>query len=1310
MHTLNFDKLLQNHITILWGNPGIGKTFQLKNYHQKHKNKSLYIHFTDFATKIKENLDVSIDVVLLDSLDELLGQYSQEDIAGMLIKYIQKCTKINTKIKFIFSSRAGSYITIAKELALRFNDLHIIEFPSYNPSKQTFENIINHRISVIIGEPASGKTFQLREYAKDNQKSYFVELVTIEDEIEIQKNIDIVLLDSIDEALIDYSNFKKLNSKLVKYINLCRSVNPQVKFVISCRALEWKEYFAQALENIDDDMKIYDILPLDEKDVNELLTNRKISQEEFWEFIKENHIEALLKNIMVLFHIVNKFTVYKKSSLSYIDIYKDIIKEHISKKGEDREDIIWDDPIDKYILIASSLASYMILNRVQYIELDHLPILADELYQINSVPVIASDIKKVLSTTLFERKGDRVDFYHKSIKEYLTANFVYQKNLDMVEVKDLFSHNLRFYEEFEEIIIYLTNLSSVFFDEFVVFDPYIFRRHPSLNSAQQKKLFDSMICKLTDEEQTAWGKWDYLENSTLVKLDKLDNLVSHIKKKVDIHKINYPVYIYLLNILKENHSIEMENFFFYILEVLKEDTQKCYKYIKDLKLDDYQFNSRLYNFIKENKLLNFDKDTIQFENLEMHLFKKLYAFDKMAFSELIQLLECIPSYSFKHVVKLLSPLDCQLWFDNIKKRYKNSKEYNDYKSTVLSWAIYGLLRNYKIYSSKSVMQNILNILSHPMVHIQSNMLKDKLDENTLDFNDIADDFWDLFFNNEYDRNRVYALEALFVYYDITIEDIAKVINKYPIENYIEYYITFRMKIPDIDTILMKNNAFKAHMEEIWAKHAKDDDEREKEDAGKDWYINKQTKKEEYYLRVSSFNSSEDLYYIFSNAYRYGQGTELNEKLKNDLKGNYSKFIDMAKDEFISDATFKNIKEDIKSNSILYSTLLFEFLFSVISIDSIKSLINSSDDYKKLFWHLYKYRGLDTEYFKQLTEVFFDEFISLTSEMIELSLIQSDNHSTGIDYEIIHLLKELDKFNKNSIEPIIQKLSTIPISSYKLLDETDRGYAFQFLTLDINQYNFIKNMMKKDEEHCADYLKALVILDTNKAIEYFNDTYKDMPKYIIFDTKTKISHPSPLLPRKQNYYNNEHINTKKINYYLCLIRALKSTRHKEDGIGISILKSEYLKMIIQDYYTFFKNYQRPTGTYSPGICDDMYDYINKLWQYVETSTEQIKLLKELSGYDNKILSTRAKYALEQAYNQQGKNREYLNSYYKNIFDKKQIKTVGDTHIHGDVYGVVTHEGELHQNINKQETQKDLDNEIWYKKIPQRIKRWIQAIQK
>jgi len=1319
-NSLNIEKLLKNWITLIWGDRGVGKTFQLKKYYEEHSNTSVYINARDFKQNIKEVLHPDIDVVIIDDLSEyvITDQEESEDLE--LIKYIYKCKKSNPQVKFILLSGTESYELIAKKLIPCFNDLYIVGFPFFYQSKQEFSRIIKHNISVILGEPASGKTFQLKQYEKDNINSHFVELITIDDEIEIEKNIEVILLDSIDEALTDYSNFKKLNSSLLKYIQSCKVVNPQIRFVISCRSHEWKEYFAESLESIEEDIKIYDICPLSDQDITQVLREKGIQEEVFFEFISEKHIKALLENIMIFFHIVNKFDIYRASSLSYIEIYQDLIKEHITKKGDNREEIVWDESLEKYIAIASSLATYLMLNRIQNIKLDDLARLADELYIIDSVPVIPSDLYKVLSTNLFKHKGHRIDFYHKSIKEYLAASFIYQKGLSTEELKRLFSHDLSFYEEFEEIIIYLTNLNPVLFNEFVAFDPYVFRRHPHLNSEQQKELLDSILYKLINEEQTAWGKWEHLQDTTLVKLDKVGQLASLVESKIDIKDINYPTFMYLLNVLEQNYSNQMEDLIFQILEILQENTEVCYKYIKSLRVKNYLFNVRLFKFLKKYRLLSIDNSFIQISNLETHLFEALYNIDnemiestnKMEFSEFIELLDNIPSFSLQYIVENLSPSDCQLWFEYIKKQYENAQEH-DYKSKVLAWSIYGLLRNYKTYDSKTILQDIVSLLSHHTVHIQFDISENKLDECSLNFNDIEDDFWGIFFDADEDRNRLHTLEKLFIYYSITTKDIEKIVHKYPIADYIEYYITFRHTIKDIDVLLMKDDKFKLHMEKLWAKHEQDEKGRKKEDEVQDWYIEKQKRKAAYYKKVASFDSLEDIYYIFLNANYYKEGNELNEKLKNDLQDNYSKFIDMAKNEFKTDQTFIKIKEGIHSNSNFYSTLLFEFLFNVIPINEIKSLIDSPDEYKKLFWHFYKYKGLDTESFKQLTAMFFDDFLSLTSEVIELSFVQSDNHKIGISYQIINLLKALDKFNKKSVKSIIQVLSTIPISSYELLDEADRDYAFQFLTLDENQYNLIENMLGSAEENCADYLKALVALDTNKAIAHFNDTYKDIPKFIELDTEPKTLYSLNLSPSKKNYYNNEYINSKKINYFLCLVSALKSTRHKDDGVDISILKSEDLKMVIKDYYMFFKEYQRPTGSYSPDIHDDMYNYINKLWQYLETSTEEIDLLKELSSSDNKALSKRAKYTLEQAYNQQAKNKKHPNSYYKEIFNKIDIES-RNIYVEGDVIGAVINEGKIKQVLDTKELEKSVKKKKWHQniyrklmksKIVLKVKEWV-----
>ena len=61
-----------------------------------------------------------------------------------------------------------------------------------------------------------------------------------------------------------------------------------------------------------------------------------------------------------------------------------------------------------------------------------------------------------MNTALFEKIGDQFIFFQNSIQEYLVAYFIANRDLELKTLKDLLSSNLRFYEEFEEVIIYLT--------------------------------------------------------------------------------------------------------------------------------------------------------------------------------------------------------------------------------------------------------------------------------------------------------------------------------------------------------------------------------------------------------------------------------------------------------------------------------------------------------------------------------------------------------------------------------------------------------------------------------------------------------------------------------------------------------------------------------------------------------------------------------------------------------------------------------------------------------------------------------------
>jgi hypothetical protein len=62
-----------------------------------------------------------------------------------------------------------------------------------------FDTVINNNlISVILGEPASGKTYQFKKY--NTKQSKIIELMLIDDEDDVKDDIEVLLIDSIDET------------------------------------------------------------------------------------------------------------------------------------------------------------------------------------------------------------------------------------------------------------------------------------------------------------------------------------------------------------------------------------------------------------------------------------------------------------------------------------------------------------------------------------------------------------------------------------------------------------------------------------------------------------------------------------------------------------------------------------------------------------------------------------------------------------------------------------------------------------------------------------------------------------------------------------------------------------------------------------------------------------------------------------------------------------------------------------------------------------------------------------------------------
>ncbi len=278
--------------------------------------------------------------------------------------------------------------------------LYIVDNDSFS---YKFDEIINKsQISVILGEPASGKTYQLKYFDENSDNTKFVELMSIEDEEDILNTTKYILIDSIDEALSQNDNDKTTIRNLLKYIKKSLEINPIVKFVITCRYLEWKEIFEKSLKEIDKDIQIYYIQELSKEDINRLLVDKNILEKDFWDFISQNFLDELLKNVLMIINIIDNFEIYKSKSLKYFEIYDEIIKEHLLAKTEnERSKQLSKISFDDMKLISSSLAVYFTLNHNRVIDATDIDKLASELYKINNIDIMGEKLSIVLDSALF---------------------------------------------------------------------------------------------------------------------------------------------------------------------------------------------------------------------------------------------------------------------------------------------------------------------------------------------------------------------------------------------------------------------------------------------------------------------------------------------------------------------------------------------------------------------------------------------------------------------------------------------------------------------------------------------------------------------------------------------------------------------------------------------------------------------------------------------------------------------------------------------------------------------------------------------
>lgn len=570
----------------------------------------------------------------------------------------------------------------------------------------TFKDLIKNKMSIILGEPGSGKTYQFEQYQKENEDTTIkIDLISIDDfQIEtISPTIKVILFDSIDEAL-ENKRYKQIASKIENICNVIKKKNLNINISISCRYFEWKEYYREDITK-NEKINIYYIKDLEKNKIDKLLKINAINQDEFWKWIKSNNLEGINKNILLLINILKEFNYYKNEN-NTTKLYEKIILGYLSTRGNDRElnNNYKNLKSENKLGILSSLATYMSLNHKSWVDKNNLDTLDYDLYKIKEVEFNQQKIETLLASSLFKNEDEKISFNHKSFQEFLSAYFLNLKNIDFETIKNIFGNKYGFYNEYEEIITYLSELNGKLFDNFVRFDPFVFRRDKGLDEIKQKVLVKSIIDYTQDSYLRTKVKQVYLKNSSLNKID-LPNVEDIFKESVDINNITVETYQYIVGIFNYKYTEELEKYILEIWDNYLKDKEKLVLFLNsdkfgnlNDKFDNIKYTEMLLDFIVKNNFIDEDIDILKYR-----IFISLYG--KVDFNKLLPILKSKISF---HALSLYHNMVIKLNYDELTSLFKVISSEKDIKldNQQLTILILNILKNYQTVHTKIELNEI----------------------------------------------------------------------------------------------------------------------------------------------------------------------------------------------------------------------------------------------------------------------------------------------------------------------------------------------------------------------------------------------------------------------------------------------------------------------------------------------------------------------------------------------------------------------------------------------------------------------------
>ena len=405
------------------------------------------------------------------------GKISTSDVAAYYIanQTNVKVDNLDAKVEKVLSAVTSSSQT--STVCVREESMPIINKKKYSMPENTIlrkidayksitegyallchpENMLDacmkNRKMVLLGEAGCGKSIALKQLAAmASETDYYPLLInlssytdeTIESLInEIYPEIDyekvFLILDAFDE--IGTQN----KGQFVKILNKFASQNPNTIILISSRNNFYS--FAEESESngLFEGFAEYGIAPLSYRDISEYATNNGVNYKNFWAAVCKNELYNLAVSP---FYLVELLKIYKRNNTLPLktDLMEEIIRNRFSKDSKkyasDKE--LTDDEVRIFTCLRKLAFAIQCMKAVKISNTDYQKLLPNK-----------DDRELIKYSGVFSKDAQNYwKFEHNNFREYLTAQFLNQLNIE--QIKELiFSDQGKVFDSWINVLSFL---------------------------------------------------------------------------------------------------------------------------------------------------------------------------------------------------------------------------------------------------------------------------------------------------------------------------------------------------------------------------------------------------------------------------------------------------------------------------------------------------------------------------------------------------------------------------------------------------------------------------------------------------------------------------------------------------------------------------------------------------------------------------------------------------------------------------------------------------------------------------------------